>query len=126
MTDLRTRLRDALRDEDDERLSVDDIAAMRRVVVASVRTTDEMERRAASWFQPLAVAATLVAMIAVGIAIGGRFDDRVARTGASDAADGDIPAGQGPDRARQLQFSTPGGTRIIWIFNSALDLKTTP
>ena len=24
---------------------------------------------------------------------------------------------------RQLQFLTPGGTRIIWVFNQDLDLK---
>jgi hypothetical protein len=28
---------------------------------------------------------------------------------------------------RQLQFSTPGGTRIIWVFNSEFEVKeTTP
>jgi hypothetical protein len=124
MTDLRTRLRDALGDEEDARLSVDDIAAMRRVVVASVRT-GETERRAASWFQPLAVAATLVAMIAVGIAIGGRFPGG-ANVATAPAGDERGAAAQPPERARQLQFSTPGGTRIIWIFNSNLDLKTTP
>jgi hypothetical protein len=26
---------------------------------------------------------------------------------------------------RQLQFLTPGGTRIIWVFNSDLNLKAT-
>jgi hypothetical protein len=26
---------------------------------------------------------------------------------------------------RQLQFLTPGGTRIIWVFNSEFDLKAT-
>ena len=31
------------------------------------------------------------------------------------------PAGE----RRQLQFDTPGGTRIIWIFNSEFDLKAT-
>jgi hypothetical protein len=40
------------------------------------------------------------------------------------ASDSDVV--REPERARQLQFSTPGGTRIIWIFNSDLDLKTTP
>jgi hypothetical protein len=124
MTDLRTRLRDALRDEEDERLSVDEAAAMRRVVVAAAR--DGEREPARMWLPPLAVAATLVAMVAIGIAIGQRFDDRPAPAGVSDGTDGDLPARQAPGRARQLHFSTPGGTRIIWIFNSDLDLKTTP
>jgi hypothetical protein len=124
MTDLRTRLRDALRDEEDERLSDNEAAAMRRVVVAAARVDEPEAARA--WFQPLAVAATLVAMIAIGVAIGHRFDVRPADGGASDGTDGNLPARQTPGAARQLQFSTPGGTRIIWIFNSDLDLKTTP
>jgi hypothetical protein len=122
MTDLRTQIRTAFRDEEDHRLPVDDAAAMRRLVVASVRPLTD-GRSAASWFQPLAVAATLVAMIAGGVAIGHRFDDR-ASIGA--IRTDDLPPGQEPDGARQLHFSTPGGTRIIWIFNSNLDLKTTP
>ena len=32
-----------------------------------------------------------------------------------------------PSPRTQLQFSTPGGTRIIWVFDSEFDLKgTTP
>jgi hypothetical protein len=124
MTDLRTRLRDALRDEQDDRLSADAAAAMRRIVVAAAR--DGGSEPARFWFAPLAVAATVVAMVAIGISIGERFDDRLVRDRPSDATDTDVPAPQGPARARQLQFSTPGGTRIIWIFNSDLDLKTTP
>jgi hypothetical protein len=124
MTDLRTRLHDALRDEEDARLPADQAAAMRRIVVAAAR--DGGSEPARFWFAPLAVAATLVAMVALGISVGQRFGDRPMRGGASDSTDTDLPARQGPDRARQLQFSTPGGTRIIWIFSSDLNLKTTP
>ena len=124
MTDLRSRLRDALRDEEDERLSVDEAAAMRRVVVAAAR--DAAIEPAKLWLRPLAVAATVVAMIAVGIAIGQRFDARPVVGDASNGTDDSLPVRPAPDGARQLQFSTPGGTRIIWIFNSDLDLKTTP
>jgi hypothetical protein len=124
MTDLRTQLRDALDEHDDERLPVDEVAAMRRTIVASVRT-DQEDHRAQSWLQPFAVAATVVGMIAAGIAAGQRFEARPAVTGVT-AAGGDDHPGAAPEGARQLQFSTPGGTRIIWIFNSDLDLKTTP
>jgi hypothetical protein len=122
MTDLRTQIRGAFREDEDDRLPIVEAAAMRRLVIASVRSVDD-RRSAAAWFQPLAVAATLVAMIAAGVAIGHRFDDR-ASIGAVRADD--LPAGQERDGAGQLHFSTPGGTRIIWIFNSDLDLKTTP
>ena len=120
MTDLRTQLRDALGEGECERLPADEAAAMRRLIVASVSARSE---RSLPWLQPFAVAATLVAMIALGIAVGHRFDDRA---GDGAARPDEIPAGGEPDGARQLHFSTPGGTRIIWIFNSDLDLKTTP
>jgi hypothetical protein len=122
MTDLRAQFRAAFRDDDDDRLPVDEAAAMRRLVVVSVRPLND-GRSAASWLQPLAVAATLVAMMATGVATGHRFGDRA---GIGTVRSTDLPAGQEPDGARQLHFSTPGGTRIIWIFNSNLDLKTTP
>jgi hypothetical protein len=125
MTDRRTQIRDALGEHDDERLSVDDVAAMRRVVVASAALVDG-PRNAASWFQPLAVAATLVAMIALGIAVGQRFDARAAAVMGTSGVDEGGRVVREPEHARQLHFSTPGGTRIIWIFNSDLDLKTTP
>jgi hypothetical protein len=124
MTDLGTRLRDALRDEEDERLSAVEAAAMRRAIVAAAG--EHQRESARGWFQPLAVAASLVAMVAIGIAIGHRFDVPTEQIDDSNGADTALPAQQRPGGARQLQFSTPGGTRIIWIFNSDLDLKTTP
>jgi len=127
MTDLRTRLRDALgieEDDENDRLSVEEAAAMRRVIVAAARVGRVEPAR--MWRLPLAVAATLVAMVGIGIAIGQHFDARPANLDSPDSSTGDSPARQMPAGARQLQFSTPGGTRIIWIFNSDLDLKTTP
>jgi hypothetical protein len=121
MTDLRTLLHAALGNEEDERLTPDEAAAMRRVVIGAARESAGESPRI--WFAPLAVAATVVAMVAVGVAIGGRFDATATRAVPNDV---DAPATQTPDRARQLQFSTPGGTRIIWILNSDLNLKTTP
>lgn len=125
MTDLRTQIRDALAEHDDERLSADEAAAMRRVVVASAALGDE-PRKVAGWFQPLAMAASLVATMVLGIAVGQRFDARGAIVTGTAGVDQGGQVERVPDRARQLHFSTPGGTRIIWIFNSDLDLKTTP
>jgi hypothetical protein len=123
MTDLGTQIRDALREQDDERLPADEVLAIRRVVVASVRAE---EGGTFSWLRPLAVAATVIAMIAAGVTLGERFDARdSAGAGESDATSTHAAVKQAAG-ARQLHFSTPGGTRIIWIFNSDLDLKTTP
>ena len=123
MTDLRTRLRDALRDGEDERLSPEEAAAMRRLVVVSAR--DAGSEPARTWLPPLAVAATVVAMVGIGVVLGGHFDARPSPPALDGTAAG-LSDPQMADAGRQLHFSTPSGTRIIWIFNSHLDLKTTP
>ena len=130
MTDWRTALHEVAASDEDERLSPDDALAMRRVVVAAV-VAPRKERPIVPWIAPLALAATVVLMIAVGIVGGRRIDQalpagdassnaaRIEGTAAADAA------GPGGGSQRQLQFLTPGGTRIIWVFNSDLELKAT-
>lgn len=125
MTDWRKHLRDAVGPADGDRLSDDAARAMRRVVVAAARGAAANDALF-SWKRPLAFAATIVLMIAVGITAGRRIGLSLPEPSgiANDAAD--PPAVENPVRPnRQLQFSTPGGTRIIWVFNSNLDLKAT-
>jgi anti-sigma-K factor RskA len=118
----------AERDEQDH-LSSDEAQAMRRTVLAAV--VDDPPGRAASlWmWRPVLVAATIVAVISVGIVTGLRLDltyqrptiqlvPEVAPVDTTTTANVNMPD-------RQLQFVTPGGTRIIWVFNSDLDLKAT-
>lgn len=104
---------------------------MRRVVVAAVPASAP-GRAPAVWLRrPLLVATTIVAIISVGVAAGLRLDlanrsqharaiDLVAQPGsvALETADSN-------PQNRQLQFKTAGGTRIIWVFNSELQLKAT-
>lgn len=114
MNDWRT----ALRDGDPAahaQLSNDDAQAMRRAVLAQV-TSRESVRRA--WMQPLLVATTIALMVGTG-AVAGR---RAAHDEASRAKA--LTMGSGAQsETRQVQFATPGGTRIIWVFNSEFDLK---
>lgn len=100
---------------------------MRRVVLATAATTAP-EPKGWPWTRPMFIAATVVAMIAVGIAAVRRFDLSVApETPSTMRADMSLSASADgvvvPNR--QLQFLTPGGTRIIWVFNSEFDLKAT-
>jgi hypothetical protein len=125
MTDWRTHLRSAV-EAGDDRLSADAARAMRRVVVAAARAEAGNQARVSSWKRPVALAATIILMIAVGITAGRRFDFSLPEQagiadGVTDGAAVEHPA----QPSRQLQFSTPGGTRIIWVFNSDLDLKAT-
>ena len=89
-------------------MSMDDARVMRRVVAAATgdsRTADW------EWPRPLAVAMTIAATLALGIVIGRQLPSR------------DVVMPKAPTvERRQMQFETPGGTRIIWTFSSDFDL----
>ena len=123
-------MRQAVERDEQDQLSADEAQAMRRVVVAAVG--DAAPARASSpWMRrPVLVAATIVAVISVGIATGLHLDltnrpeqpqttqlmHEAAPVETTAPADASAPS-------RQLQFVTAGGTRIIWVFNSDLNLK---
>ena len=96
-------------------LSAADAAAIRRAVIAAA---DAQERMVAPWPRPIFLAATLAAAVIVGLAAGmgrpwsGRTPARL-HSMASQAASASSVA-----ERRQLQFATPGGTRIIWVFDT--------
>lgn len=125
MTDWRTRMREAIDSDGEERLSADDARAMRRVVVGAARRggggTDVN-----SWKRPVAFAATVILMVGAGITAGRHLNLDLSNR--EESTLGSV-AGVGPVEParpnRQLQFATPGGTRIIWVFNADLDLKAT-
>jgi hypothetical protein len=97
-------------------MSVEDADAIRRLVLAAGRRT---VHDAVFWPRPLWVAATIVLTLSAGIIAGLRLSapefsafqrppNTVSTIAASPAAG---------DR-RQVQFATPGGTRIIWVLNA--------
>ena|SRR6185436_18980961 len=109
----------ALRDGDPaaaEPLSTDDAEAMRRVVVAAARE----ERRQPLWWPQVLAFAAVVTLMVTASAVSGRH--LAGQPSGTPPAPGEgVEAGE----RRQLQFSTPGGTRIIWVFNSEFRLKET-
>lgn len=125
MTDWRAQVRGVVEDADRDRLPADAVRAMRQMVVAAAHD-DQGEKAAWSWRRPLAVAGSILLLTAVGITAGRRMSGSLPsserpplldRTTDPFLSEGAAPA------HRQLQFSTPGGTRIIWVFKSDLDLK---
>ncbi len=115
MTDWRA----ALRETDPgahAQLSNDDAQAMRRAVLAALPARVGSDGR--MWVQPLLLAATVALMIVTGAAAGRHASVEPAGGSAQDTA----VATETPEM-RQLQFATPGGTRIIWTFNSAFNLN---
>jgi hypothetical protein len=131
MTDWRRAMRRATERDEQDHLSTDEAQAMRRTIVAAIG--DDAPGRAASMWtrRPVLVAAAIVALISVGIATQVRLGltnrpehsttELMPETAAIDATN----MANVTTPSRQLQFVTAGGTRIIWVFNSDLDLKAT-
>ena len=95
-------------------LSAADAEAMRRAVVAAADT----HAPAAFWPRPMFLAATVAVTLIVGIVLGAgrpRIAKRPAPTQVA-MSQTSAPAARVGER-RQLQFATPGGTRIIWVFD---------
>lgn len=90
-------------------LPEDSIQHMRRAVIAAV---DDRESPFIPWCRLVLTAATLAVVLGAVT--------RIARTGMpqwlAPSAPADLEA-IGEPATRQLQFSTPGGTRVIWVFN---------
>jgi hypothetical protein len=114
MNDLKTMLTGADPVADDPQLPADDALAMRRAVLSAAR----VQRPAAeplSGFVP--IAAVVIVTVAAGVALGRKLPDRVDVAGRSGGA------AQPPAERRQVQFATPGGTRIIWTIDPDFELR---
>jgi hypothetical protein len=115
MTDIRDRLRAADPLLTDPALSVDDVARMRRTVLDAVVQPPHDARLHWKKVLPIAAAVALIAGAGVDAA------RRASRQAAIPA-----PLVSSPVTAegakRQLHFSTPGGTRIIWTIDPAFHL----
>jgi hypothetical protein len=95
-------------------LPPDEVQQMRRAVVAAARGPAP-----AWWPRPVMVGATIAATLVAGVLIGRRLPhaDPPALLPAG------IVEGQTVEPARrQVQFDTPGGTRIIWVIDPDFDL----
>jgi hypothetical protein len=116
LTDWRTRLREAFGNTavDDDKLPRDAALAMRRVVVAAVTSDAEAPF---SWRSPLAVGAALALMVVCGLVAGLRMPVPVDEPGLT------IPRAPESGERRQVQFATPGGTRIIWTIDPEFRLS---
>ena len=125
MTDWRIRLRDADRARGGD-LERETSQRMRRAVLAAI----PVQRRAVqAWSRVFAATATALTLICVALLttlLGGRLaDDTTARVEPAGPALASA-ADESPATARQqLHFSTPGGTRIIWVFDPGFEVKGT-
>jgi len=88
---------------------------MRRAVLAAL---ERAGGRATVWHRALVAAGTVVVAVCAGVLV---RTHRPAPRGPQPPVAAPQPSPQPIAAAerRQLQFSTPGGTRIIWVFDPA-------
>jgi hypothetical protein len=125
MTDWRIRLRDAdraLRHDVEPETS----QRVRRAVLAAVPAEGDAVR---PWSRPFAATAAALTLLCVGLLTSLQGGKLVDESGVRvEPADQTLATGtdETPATARQqLHFSTPGGTRIIWVFDPGFEVKGT-
>lgn len=124
MTDINKLLQDADPLRTEETLSPAEAQVLRTAMLEAAATAPR--RTGAVWHRPLAVAAIVVVLIGISGATGDRALVPYSSTTSSEDAtrsargDGQNANDSGP---RQIQFATPGGTRIIWILDPNLPLQ---
>jgi hypothetical protein len=125
MTDWRTRLRDADRALGRD-VPVETSQRVRRAVLAAV---PEGRRTVRTWSRAFAATAAALTLVCVGLLTalqaGREADDRTARSDPADPALAPATDDTSVAVRQQLHFSTPGGTRIIWVFDPGFEVKGT-
>jgi hypothetical protein len=127
MTDWRTRLRDADPAAGGE-IPAADLERMRATVLAAARGAGATMPRVVVP-RAFVLTAGVLLMTCAGMLTGLQSAKREMTAMPAPAVSGE--AGAAADAAalqverQQLQFSTPGGTRIIWVFDSQFDVKGT-
>ena len=88
-------------------LSETEVEVMRRAIV----TAASEARRAGRSPRPATLTVALALTVVVGVFIRTLFEPAREQTSQPQA-----------NEQRQLQFETPGGTRVVWVLNSKFDL----
>jgi hypothetical protein len=111
---LKTLLQDADPVSREPGLSADVLADLRRAMLAAAHAAPD---RPLFWGRQLALAACLTVMVLTGIVTAHRVPPAV--------RDVPTPAVSSSAQRTQVQFSTPGGTRIIWTLDPGFQLRET-
>ena len=116
MKNLRTWLRDGDPVAHEPPLSSDQVEWMRHVVL-----TTKPPRRIGPWVMRIAVASAFGLVAGAGIWWNATAPQQTSSH--IDAANSASAAPATPGERRQLQVTTPGGTRVIWVFDSNFEMR---
>ena len=126
MNDWQSRLREA-DPGSDAVMSLADVERIRRAVMSAA--SGPQGRESIMWPRAFVVAATVLLMVCASMlaALQRTTGDVVEGLAPETAVASDTPeATESEDVERQqLHFRTPGGTRIIWVFDSHFEAKGT-
>ncbi len=116
------RAADPLLDESGrEGLSADDAQSIRQAMLGTYAAVPDAVEARPLWRRPLPLAAAAALLASVSGVVAHRFLTPLdVREPASTSA---APIAAGDAERRQLQFATPGGTRIIWVFDDNIRLQ---
>jgi hypothetical protein len=114
MKDIRALLIEADPVRTEPGMSEANAERMRRVIVSA---PPAIQSERAFWPRALAVAAAVVLMVVGGTFVGGKLSGPAPRLAETTTA----PAEAG--ERRQVQFATPGGTRIIWTLDPDFKMR---
>jgi cytochrome c-type biogenesis protein CcmH/NrfG len=117
MTDIKKLLQDADPLRGEETLSPAEAQALRTAMLETAATAPR--RIGSVWHRPLAVAAIVVVLIGLS----GITRNRSPKQAGDEPRVADPVQGDASNEKRQIQFATPGGTRIIWILDPAFSLQ---
>lgn len=122
MSDWRARLRESDPGRD-AAMPDADVRRMRAVVIAAAHAATG---RRAAWSRTFLVAAATLVLVCASMLTAlqrtVRQEHMPVVTGVEAIA---APTEASADERQQLHFETPGGTRIIWVFDSTFDVKGT-
>ena len=99
-----------------------------RLLRQAVIDEAERARRIATWSLPFALTAGSLTAAAVALVLSTAIVPPPQAAGAETAGAGEEMTAQPPqpgNNRQQLHFATPGGTRIIWVFDAEFEVKGT-
>ena len=120
MTQWKNRLLDADRELARE-MSPGEVQRLRRTVVAEAASAVRSGRR---WSLPFVLTAGSLTAAAAALSMVTALPGATAPPPGHVAVAGESAPDAGGGR-QQLQFATPGGTRIIWVFDAEFEVKGT-
>jgi hypothetical protein len=122
MTSWKSRLHEA-----DAALARELPAEQARLLRQKVLAEAESAARRRAWSLPFALTAGSLTVASAALALSSAIAARQPASVPSQdvAAQGTEAAPQAGSGRQQLHFATPGGTRIIWVFDPEFDVKGT-